>query len=65
MSYHHWDEEDYDYEEEGEDWNLYGVQMTSLLDDNPISDMWPVYAENYDSAIMMYQILLMIRENKT
>lgn len=53
-----------DYEDEDEDtgWNLYAVTMTSIITDEALAPTWPVYAEDFNAAIKVYQVLLYLNE---
>lgn len=49
-------------EDEEEGWSLYAVSMYDFFNDNPIEQLWPVWAESFDNAITTYQVLLIFRE---
>lgn len=63
------DDYDFDWEEEfgwetEDSWNLYGLQVSSIITGEPLTGLWPVYAADYEAAINTFQILLQLRENK-
>lgn len=47
--------------EEDEDWNLYAVTMSSIITDEQLGPMWPIYTTSLDKAITIYQVLLNMR----
>jgi hypothetical protein len=48
-----------------DEWDLYLVNMQDLTTGEEVGKMWPVYATNYDHAISIYQLMLMICEDNS
>jgi hypothetical protein len=53
MSYHHWDEEEFEPE-----WNLYHISAYEPTNDIILQEAWPVYATGFQEAMDVFEILL-------
>lgn len=53
-----WDDDEPAEEHDG--WSAYWVQACTMFDE-PLSAPWPVFAEDFDSAMTIYEILLRMK----
>ena len=55
FSYHHWDEEEEDTDENT--WSWFYVSMYDMFTSDPIENPWPIFAEGYQQAMDIYEVL--------
>ena len=52
-----WDDADDEPAEEADGWSAYWVCAYTMFEE-PLTEPWPVYAENFDAAMTVYEVLL-------
>lgn len=57
FSYHHWDEDEESLDEDGNKWNWYFVSMYDMFTEDPLANPWPVFAEGFEQAMDVYEVL--------
>ena len=57
ISYHHWDDDENPLDDDGNNWSWFYVSMYDMFLHDPISEPWPIFAEDYDQAMDIYEIL--------
>lgn len=65
FSYHHWDDDDYSLDDDGNKWAWFYVSMYDMFTDDPVEKPWPVFAEGYQQAMDIYEILYKDAINRT
>lgn len=57
--YYNWDDDDvWEIEPDGNNWCWYYVNINDWFTDQPIEQPWPVFAEGFDEAMTIYEVLL-------
>jgi hypothetical protein len=65
FSYHHWDDDENPLEDDGNNWSWFYVSMYDMFTEDPIANPWPVFAEGYQQAMDIYEILYKDAVNRT